>query len=105
MSLRQASLMGAAALCGLNISLEARAQTAAPAPQSNTGTLQAVVVTAERRTSSVQKTAAAISVRTGEELKAKEGSRLVRSLRTCLALPCRPEPFLPHRTINLAAQW
>ncbi len=48
---------------------QAHAQTAPSQPQAGTTVLQEVVITAEHRTSNVQKTATSVSVRTGAELQ------------------------------------
>jgi len=48
-----------------------QAFAANPAPTTASTELEEVIVTAERRTEDIQKTAASVSVRTGEELKAQ----------------------------------
>jgi len=56
------------------ISLQAVAQTAVGTAASNAGTTQAldeIIVTAERRTTDIQKTASSVSVRSGDDLQAE----------------------------------
>ncbi len=71
MRLKKSDLLRAL-LCATAIPTFAAAQTTASAPAAkaadNVQTIQEVIVTSERRTSSVQRTAAAVTVRTGIEL-------------------------------------
>jgi outer membrane receptor protein involved in Fe transport len=54
-------------------------QAAAQATEGTTQTLEEIIVTAERRTTDIQKTAASVSVRTGEEL-AEQGRYTTRQI-------------------------
>jgi iron complex outermembrane receptor protein len=77
------------------------AQAAAPAPaeaasaptaSARPGALQEVVVTAERRTSNVQKTAISIATATGEDLRAKGQTTLEASLSDTPAVTVMATP-------------
>jgi len=74
MTFKRQLLYGLACVPCIAIPAIANAQAAAPAAQSTASpdaqnTLQEVVITAERRTSNIQKTPASVSVRSGEELQ------------------------------------
>jgi len=100
-------LLLATTILGLSAvaSPDARAQTGTPPNAStatNSGSLQEVVVTAERRKSTVQKTAASISVRSGDEMN-KQGryslADYLQDIPGVSGTPATNNPYDPYANV------
>jgi len=77
---------------GLSSAAQVRAQSTAAAPNSYNDSLQEIVVTAEKRIETVQKTAIAIATISGDEIAAHAENQLDTTLRDVPSLQVQSTP-------------
>jgi iron complex outermembrane receptor protein len=77
---------------GLSSAAQVRAQSTAAAPNAYNDSLQEIVVTAEKRIETVQKTAIAIATISGDEIAAHAENQLDTTLRDVPSLQVQSTP-------------